>query len=222
MSSPAPTSRSAPLATTPRPAARANFLAALFKGKSNDEDDEEGAAPAREREARVGQRGGCGHRQIPASPKRCRCRARSRKSRQPCSSHRPTPRSSRRRRPSRPLRPPTRPKPKPQTPADIINARGFWGDEPATPKQATPAQIAALKAREAVGAADPQPTASVSDKFNKALAYAPAASSPVDRSNIVAASAPIPRSVRPRRAMPLPPPPRSTPWSPRARRARAA
>ena len=58
-------------------------------------------------------------------------------------------------------------------------------------------QIAALRAREAVGAADPQPTASVSEAFNKALAYAPAASSPVDRSNVVAASAPIPRSVRP-------------------------
>jgi uncharacterized protein YcbK (DUF882 family) len=83
---------------------------------------------------------------------------------------------------------------KPQTPADIINARGFWGD--ATPKQATPAQIAALNAREALASADPQPTASVSAAF-QALAYAPAASSPVDRSNIVAASAPIPRSIRP-------------------------
>ena len=39
---------------------------------------------------------------------------------------------------------------------------------------------------------------------SQALAYAPAASSPVDRANIVAASAPIPRSVRP-------PPPRATP-----------
>jgi hypothetical protein len=89
--------------------------------------------------------------------------------------------------------------PKPQTPADIINARGFWGDAPTAAKQATPAQVAALNARAAVGAADPQPTASVSEAFNKALAYAPAASSPVDRSNIVAASAPIPRSVRPQR-----------------------
>jgi hypothetical protein len=88
---------------------------------------------------------------------------------------------------------------KPQTPADIINARGFWGDAPATPKQATPAQVAAISARKALAAADPQPTASVSDAFN-ALAYAPAASSPVDRSNIVAASAPIPRSIRPRSA----------------------
>jgi uncharacterized protein YcbK (DUF882 family) len=88
---------------------------------------------------------------------------------------------------------------KPQSPADIINARGFWGDEPATAKQASPAQVAALKAREAVGASDPQTTGSATDNFNKALAYAPAASSPVDRANIVAASAPMPRSVRPTR-----------------------
>jgi uncharacterized protein YcbK (DUF882 family) len=85
---------------------------------------------------------------------------------------------------------------KPQTPADIINARGFWGDAPATPKQATPAQVAAIGARQAIAAADPQSTASVSAAF-QALAYAPAASSPVDRANIVAASAPIPRSFRP-------------------------
>jgi hypothetical protein len=89
--------------------------------------------------------------------------------------------------------------PKPQNPADIINARGFWGDAPTTANQATPAQVAALKARQAIGAADPQPTASVSEAFNKALAYAPAASSPVDRSNVVAASAPMPRAVRPTR-----------------------
>jgi uncharacterized protein YcbK (DUF882 family) len=88
---------------------------------------------------------------------------------------------------------------KPQSPADIINARGFWGDEPTAAKQASPAQVAALKAREAVGATDPQTTGSATDKFNKALAYAPAASSPVDHANIVAASAPLPRSVRPTR-----------------------
>ena len=82
----------------------------------------------------------------------------------------------------------------PQTPADIINARGFWGDAPATPKQATPAQVAAISARQALAAADPQPTASVSAL--QALAYAPAAASPVDRSNIVAASAPIPHGFR--------------------------
>jgi uncharacterized protein YcbK (DUF882 family) len=86
--------------------------------------------------------------------------------------------------------------PKPQTPADIINARGFWGDDAATPKQATPAQVAAINARRALAGADPQSTASVSAAF-QALAYAPASNSPVDRSNIVAASAPIPRSIRP-------------------------
>jgi uncharacterized protein YcbK (DUF882 family) len=90
--------------------------------------------------------------------------------------------------------------PKLQTPADIINARGFWGDAPTTATQATPAQVAALKARQAVGAADPQPTASVSDTFNRALAYAPAAASPVDRNNIVAASASMPRVTRPVRS----------------------
>jgi uncharacterized protein YcbK (DUF882 family) len=87
--------------------------------------------------------------------------------------------------------------PKPQTPADIINARGFWGDDSA-PKQATPAQVvAAISARKALETADPQPTASV--PAYQALAYAPPAGSPVDHSNIVAASAPIPRSVRPAR-----------------------
>jgi uncharacterized protein YcbK (DUF882 family) len=88
--------------------------------------------------------------------------------------------------------------PKTETVSDIINARGFWGDAPAA-AQATPAQVAALRARQAIGAADPQATASVSENFNKALAYAPAASSPVDRANVVAASAPIPRNVRPTR-----------------------
>ncbi|WP_246791443.1 DUF882 domain-containing protein [Bradyrhizobium commune] len=90
-----------------------------------------------------------------------------------------------------------KPAAKPETPADIINARGFW-DAPATPQQATPAQVAALKARQALAAAtDPQPTASVSNAAYQALAYAPAAASPVDRANVVAASAPIPRGVRP-------------------------
>jgi hypothetical protein len=86
---------------------------------------------------------------------------------------------------------------KPETPADIINARGFW-DAPATPQQATPAQVAALKARQALAAAtEPQATASVSSAAYQALAYAPASASPVDRANVVAASAPVPRTGRP-------------------------
>ena len=90
--------------------------------------------------------------------------------------------------------------PKPQTPADIINSRGFWDDPPATANQATPAQVAALRARQALAAAtDPQPTASITEAFKKALAYAPAATSPVERSNVVTASAPMPRTTRPAR-----------------------
>jgi uncharacterized protein YcbK (DUF882 family) len=85
---------------------------------------------------------------------------------------------------------------KPETPTDIINARGFWGDAAAAPKQATAAQVAAISARQAFASADPQSTSSVSSA-SQALAYAPPASSPVDRANIVAASAPIPRSIRP-------------------------
>ncbi|MGY8662489.1 DUF882 domain-containing protein [Bradyrhizobium sp. UFLA05-109] len=86
---------------------------------------------------------------------------------------------------------------KPQTPADIINARGFW-DAPAAPQQATPAQVAALRARQALASAtDPQATASVSFSAYQALAYAPAAASPVDHANVVAASAPVPRAARP-------------------------
>src|SRR5436190_15500774 len=91
--------------------------------------------------------------------------------------------------------------PKPQTPADIINSRGFWDDVPKPANQATPAQVAALRARQALAAAtDPQSTASVTESFNKAMAYAPAATSPVDRANVVAATAPIPpRPARPAR-----------------------
>ena len=67
---------------------------------------------------------------------------------------------------------------KPETPADIINARGFWDDMPATPNQATPAQVAALNARRALASPDPQSTSSVPAAY-RALAYAPA-ESPVD------------------------------------------
>jgi uncharacterized protein YcbK (DUF882 family) len=84
---------------------------------------------------------------------------------------------------------------KPQTPADIINARGFWDDADGMPKQVTPAQAVANAASRALAAADPQPTAAISSPL-QALAYAPRASSLVDHSNVVAASAPIPRGLR--------------------------
>ncbi|MGJ4927038.1 DUF882 domain-containing protein [Bradyrhizobium sp. HKCCYLS2038] len=79
----------------------------------------------------------------------------------------------------------------PQSVADIINARGFWGDNPSTPKQATPEQVAAINARRALSTIEPSQTASLME----AMAFAPPPSS-VDRSN--AATAPIPvRNPRP-------------------------
>jgi hypothetical protein len=162
------------------------FFAALFKSKSNDEDDEGASAPVvREKTPSV--------------------MAAAAKSADPVPVPRAKPAASTFQlasadgqimQPAKPKQAVSteKPEPKPQTPADIINARGFWD---AAPNQATPAQVAAINARNAVNSTEPQSTASVSGTFNKAMAYAPAASSPVDRANIVAASAPIPRSLRP-------------------------
>ncbi|CCD99238.1 DUF882 domain-containing protein [Bradyrhizobium sp. STM 3809] len=71
----------------------------------------------------------------------------------------------------------------PQSVADIINARGFWGDNPATPKQATPEQVAAITARRALSAIDQPQNASLM----QAMAFAPAPAA--DRGS--AATAPI-------------------------------
>jgi uncharacterized protein YcbK (DUF882 family) len=181
-------------------ASKPGFFAALFKGKpappaSSDEDDEGAPAPAAK----------------PVTPTVVAAVA---KPADPV----PTPRAK----PQVPAalqlasadaqlvappKPKAEPKPEPvadkpaagkfESPADIINARGFW-DAPVTPQQATPAQVAALRARQALAAAtDPQPTASVTNAAYQALAFAPASASPVDRSRVVAASAPIPRGVRP-------------------------
>jgi uncharacterized protein YcbK (DUF882 family) len=68
---------------------------------------------------------------------------------------------------------------KAQTPADIISARGFWDDMPTPPKQATPAQVAALNARQALASSDPQSTSSVPAVY-QAMAYAPEASAQVE------------------------------------------
>ncbi|WP_311974003.1 DUF882 domain-containing protein [Bradyrhizobium glycinis] len=174
-----------------------NFFAALFKSKpaapaASDEDDEGATAPAAK----------------PAAPTIVAAAA---KPAEPVPTPRAKPQIAATLQlasadaqivaPPKPKPAPVADKPaagKPETPADIINARGFWDDVPATPQQATPAQVAALKARQALAAAtDPQPTASVSNAALQALAYAPAAS-PVDRANVVAASAPIPRTARPR------------------------
>ena len=166
------------------------FFAALFKGRSNDEDDEGAGAPAA--------RG----RTSPASVMASAAPAKSAdpvpmpRAKPVASTFQLASADSRIVRPAKPKQAASAEKreARPETPADIINARGFWD---AAPKQATPAQVAAINARKAVATADPQSTASVSDVFNKAMAYAPAVSPPVDRANVVAASAPIPRIGRP-------------------------
>jgi uncharacterized protein YcbK (DUF882 family) len=149
-----------------------SFLASLFSSKSsNDEDDE---APANE-----------------AAP------AKDQKVAQAKSENVPLPRvrpSGAYQVASASSQPATAPDAGPQTIADIINSRGFW-DDTTQPKQATQAQVAALAARAAVGDA----TASVPPASAQALAYAPP-SALLDRNKVVAASAPIPRSVRPTNA----------------------
>ena len=161
-----------------------SLFAALFRSKSNDEEDEGASAPA------------VNEKPAPAV---------AAKSAEPVPMPRAKPAGSTLQlasadvqivQPSKSKSVAAAAEARPQNPADVINARGFWGDAPATPKQATPAQIAALNARQALAAADPQSTSSVSSAF-QALAYAPAASSPVDHAHVVAASAPIPRSARP-------------------------
>ncbi len=89
----------------------------------------------------------------------------------------------------------------PQSVADIINSRGFWGDNPSTPKQATPEQVAAITARRALSAIDQAQTASLM----QAMAFAPA---PAERGNGTATTAIPVRNSRPatRSAAPAPEP----------------
>ncbi len=82
------------------------------------------------------------------------------------------------------------------TPAEVINARGLWGQDPDRPQQATPAQVAAIVAREAAASADQRPTSSISASFQAPAYSAVAPSAPV-RPNVVAATAPMPLSMRP-------------------------
>jgi hypothetical protein len=173
---------------------KTSFLASLFKGKGkskSSDDEEEAAAPAPVEQPKPAPVVVAAAKPAPAAPAP---RAKAPAALQLASAD------------VQAVQPPqaTQPVPatdeteaKPQTPADIINARGFWDDNATAPKQASPAQmVAAISARRALEAADPQATASVPPAY-QALAYAPPSISPVDHANIVAASAPIPRNVRP-------------------------
>jgi uncharacterized protein YcbK (DUF882 family) len=170
--------------------AKPSFLAALFRGKANDDEDE--AAPEEKPE-----------KPTPA------VMAAAAKAAAPAPMPRAKPQISaalqlasadaRIVQPSKAKPAPTEtPEARFETPADIINARGFWGDGASAPTQDEAAQvIAAVAARKALEAADPQTTGSTSPPY-QAMAYAPPPPAPAaERSNVVAASAPVPRSTRP-------------------------
>jgi uncharacterized protein YcbK (DUF882 family) len=173
-----------------------NLFTALFRGgKSNDEDDEAASTPVKNEKTVVAAAAPAKSADPVPTPRSKPQVAATLQLASADAQIVPAPKSK----PEAKQAAETSSEPKPQTPADIINARGFWGDAPTTANQASPAQVAALRARQALGSVDPQSTASVSEAFNKAMAYVPATSPPVDRANVVAASAPIPRTVRPAR-----------------------
>jgi uncharacterized protein YcbK (DUF882 family) len=171
-----------------------NLFAALFRGRSNEEDDEAAAAPAAGRKSAATVIAAAAPAKSGEPVPTPRAKPQIAATVQLASADAETVQGARTRQAA--ISSAASIEPTPLTPADIINARGFWGDAAASPTQATPAQVAALNARKALAGADPQPTASVGSAL-EALAYAPAAIAPVDRPDLVAASAPIPRTIRP-------------------------
>src|SRR5581483_5853921 len=125
---------------------KASFLASLFKGKGKakaTDDEEEAAAPAPIQPAKPAPVVVAAAKPAPAAPvpaARAKVPAIQLASADVQSVQLPKPQAT---------AAADKAEPKPQTPADIINARGFWGDDSA-PKQATPAQLAALAARKAL------------------------------------------------------------------------
>jgi uncharacterized protein YcbK (DUF882 family) len=179
-------------------AGKPSFLAALFKGKPASDEDDEGSAPApikNEKPVKTTVVAATAPAKPAEKPAEKKPAASTLQLASADAKIVPAPKPA-----AAPPADKAEPKQQadaaPQTPADIINARGFWDNVPA-PQQASPAQVAALAARKFIAAADQQATASVAENFNKAMAYAPAAVSAVDRANVAVASAPIPRSARP-------------------------
>ena len=110
---------------------------------------------------------------------------------------------------------------RPQTPADIINSRGFWDDIPRRRTRLPPprSQRCAHARRSPPPPIRSRPPASP----NRSTGRWPTRRPP-PRRLIAPTLSPPPRRFRRvppvRRAMPVPPRPKSIPWSPRARRAR--
>jgi len=175
-----------------------SFLAALFRGKSSDDEDEAGAPDADDKPSLVMVSAAARKPADTVPAPRARPQLAATLQLASADSAIVQPVKPKQQTAAMNGKAEARPDTKPDTPADIINARGFWGDDPA--KQATPAEAvaaaAAISARRTLDAADPQTTAATPAALD-ALAYAPPPASPVDRANVVAASAPIPRSARP-------------------------
>ena len=96
------------------------------------------------------------------------------------------------------------------TPADTTgDLRGSWNAsakplEP-TPAHLTPAQVAALKARQVLASVtNPPSAAGAPSSAYRAMAYAPVTTAPVDRPKVVAGSASVPGSARSESATPSP------------------
>jgi hypothetical protein len=175
-----------------------SLFAALFRSKSTDEDEDAASAPvANNRPAAPAAATATAKPDAVPAPRprpqvagTLQLAAADMQTVQPAKPRQPAPAST-----DKPEAKPANDKP--PTVADIIDARGFWGDDPATPRQATPAQVdAAISARRALDAASSQSSATAPSAY-KALAYAPAPSPPVDRANVVEASTPIPHNTRP-------------------------
>jgi hypothetical protein len=165
--------------------AKPSFLAALFKGGKSNDDEDEGAPAVEAKPVAVAAAKPAAPtpRAKPQIPAALQLASADAQAAQPLKA-KPAPAA-------------VAAEAKPQSPADIINARGFWGDSAEPAKQNMAAQvIAAVAARKALEAADPQSTASTSAPY-EAMAYALPGASPTDHANTVAASAPVPRSARP-------------------------
>ena len=202
MNSPAPTSRSAAMARTLDGRQEAEPVRLPVQGASRTRKKTRAALPSRrEPETRARRRGG--RRCKPAkSAGSFRCRAQSRL-RRPCNWPPPTPRSSRRRSRTKAV--------KTRQPA-VEGRKGRTEAAERPPISSMPAVSGTTCRRPAAGHPGPgrrpqgpqgrQLRRSATDrqrygKLQQGAGLRTGAASPVDRSNIVAASAPIPRSMRP-------------------------
>ena len=170
-----------------------SFLASLFKGKAKSNDDEDDAAPAVEEKPVVV---AAAKPAAPAPTPRAKAQVPAALQLASADVQAVQPPKAKPAQIADTKAAEARTETKPETVTDIINARGFWGDGAGASKETSAQVIAAVAARKALEAADPQSTASTTAPY-QAMAYALPAASPTDRSNIVAASAPLPRSTRP-------------------------